>query len=812
MATESKGFLVLPGRVAEAFPCAEKLSETPAAEAFRVSTSSKADPEIVWVTRRPIAVTDIDRFCARLAKLRGFRFVAPILQFGVDSERYGYAVVKHVSRVRLDDPSADAAERDRRYSLCVNLVERLHELGVTCGDLSPSSFVVTRTGDVVLLAPLGVPRFDNGVTHDGSAESSEPGSSTAGSDADVDEPADMRDLCKIGEKLTAMAGVNRTSSTNSKKNRIRRPTSENIMSDLRLKAEALTARLAEEKKAIPVEAVGAVGGVESDKVIGGRDQEAASESSVKVTAHSEVKERSLMQKPVVPAETQSAGGRKQSSGIGKAPEKQIKQTAHVAAAQKKRRVVFVLTGLNIAALAFLAVILLNRDSISAPANEAVVMVGQKEQAQMTRWVMSDDPLVQGVLEKAFREADSPRRREYVFNGMVTRSRRMGLVGASDVVRMDAYQRGMGPESAQSPALMLGLKLLDPSKSDSARKELLISGYDLNPSLATRLAAALALDRGHPEMFHEIFVRAVHEQLGFEGASTHNDLALMLLLPEVHDLFSESIVQQGASPSAGLPPQEISWLLEEMGRRERSGIATVAQLAQVRGVASGPGEIFLTELQRVGAVDTEVRASLVSGVINQLSKENVQVLAAWNNPASVRALQAVILTSSDNEMVARAYEALRSKPLGDGYVSGILEFVEASFRGDSGRYSFLIAALALRNTVSKEVLAQALSRVEVEPANQAFAQQIIRDAPTNVVQAALPRFAPILEPTDIIDLLSHPDPVVRAQAVGYLSEANDILLLKLIQQAYEGEQDPVVRRTYEERISIIRDRTQAASVS
>lgn len=807
MATESKGFLVLPGKVAEAFPYAEKLSETFAAEGFRLAASSKAEPETVWITRHPIAVSDIDRFCARLAKLRGARHVVPILQFGVDSERYGYAVVPFVSRGRLDDSNADAAERDRRYSLCVKLVEELHHGGITCGDLSPSSFSVTKSGDVVLLAPLGSPRFDKDSS---AAEAEERDSSPEiGVGSEADEPADMRALYKIGEKLTAMTSASRPdSSSATKKNRVRRPTSENIMNDLRLKADALTARLAEEKRAIPIEgARKEVEPSESGEIRGEERQQRQSS-----TVRSEPSERALVQSSAASSIDESVTERTRASGIGRATEQHVKQTSHAIAAQKKRRTIFALTGLNIAALAFLGLIVTQRDSAPTSQSEEASTASRKEQSQMTRWVMSDDPLVHGILEKAFREADSPRRREFVFQGIVTRSRRMGLLGVSDVVRMDAYQRGISADNAQSPALMLGLKLLDPSKSDATRKELLVGGYDLNPSLATRLAAALALDRGNPEMFHEIFVRAVHEQLGFEGASTHNDLALMLLLPEVHDLFSENIVQQSVSASGGLPPEEISWLLREMGRRERSGIATVAQLAQVRGVANGPGEIFLTELQRGGAVDSAVRASLVSGVVNQLSKEDVQVLSAWNNPASVRALQAVILTSSDQEMVARAYEALRSKPLGDGYVSGVMEYVEASYRGGSGRYSPLIAALALRNTVRREVLAQALDQVEVVPSNKGFAQQILRDAPANVVQEALPKFAPILEPTDIIDLLSHADPVVRAQAVGYLSEVNDILLLKLIQQAYEEEQDPVVRRAYEERISIIRDRAQAASVS
>jgi hypothetical protein len=75
---------------------------------------------------------------------------------------------------------------------------------------------------------------------------------------------------------------------------------------------------------------------------------------------------------------------------------------------------------------------------------------------------------------------------------------------------------------------------------------------------------------------------------------------------------------------------------------------------------------------------------------------------------------------------------------------------------------------------------------------------------------LPRLRDLLEPTDLTDLLLHPDKAVRLQVIPYLSSVNDILVLKLIQQSFDQEQDADVRKAYENSISVIRERAQGVA--
>ena len=167
-------------------------------------------------------------------------------------------------------------------------------------------------------------------------------------------------------------------------------------------------------------------------------------------------------------------------------------------------------------------------------------------------------------------------------------------------------------------------------------------------------------------------------------------------------------------------------------------------------------------------------------------------------------------TQDAEVSERAFAALRSKPLGDGYVSGVMEFVQATYGEESERYGPLVAGLALRETLGASGIKRGLDLVEAAPSNRLLAQQVLRKAPADVLYLALPRLRGLVEPTDLTDLLLHPDKAVRLLVIPYLSSVNDILLLKLIQQAYDQEQDADVRKVYENSISVIQERTQRFS--
>jgi hypothetical protein len=706
--------------------------------------------------------------------MSGHHAVVPIVQYGIDSDDVGYALVKSNGLTVFNPNVVNRVEAQQLFAQALVVVEGLHARGIACGDISHESFAFNKNREVFLFAPLGDPKCTQQIRDESSTQHIRfrlPQQKSGGADS----AADVHALCVVGAQLLEEHQSPVVSGDTGKEKielpKILQEVTEGKRGEALSSIESLRGVLTEKGVELPASLTRK--GSESPK---GTEREHV---ILKIGLSQETKGRP----------TSKEDTRVPRAGIGAGAGK-----------WRDRHSVMTLVVLNVIALGWLAKISFGSSGRPAPAVEDLY---RQEVAELNRLVMSDDPLAHSKIEKAFKESVAPAHRELVLRALLARSRRLGLMRASDVVRMDAYEHGVGNSTSVPEELLFGIRALDPMQPAQARRELIRTAYEKAPQFTVNLAASLALDSGDTVSFHDLFVRRAEEQLSLEKAAQRSDIALMLLLPDVHDLFSEDIMEKADE----VPVEDVKVLLSEMAKRERSGIATVAQIARRRGVAEGPGVVFLSELQRGAALEPRVRAALVSGVLGTLSSEDVEVFSQWYAPGSARALEAGIIMTQDAQVSDKAFAALRSKPLGDGYVSGVMEFVQATYGDDSERYAPLVAGLALRETLGSDGIKRGLDIVETAPSNRLLAQQIVRKAPSDVISLALPRLHDLLEPTDLTDLLQHPDKSVRLQAIPYLSSVNDVLVLKLIRQAFEQEQDGDVRKAYEENISVIREQMQ-----
>jgi hypothetical protein len=417
------------------------------------------------------------------------------------------------------------------------------------------------------------------------------------------------------------------------------------------------------------------------------------------------------------------------------------------------------------------------------------------------WYESNDSAAHAKLCKELEGATSSPQRKEIFHTLTSRARRLGL-GRSAEVAVRFYGRNDAPAGVDvATNRTMVSQVLNPSLSPDERLELLARLYDVDPQFASLLAASFALDLGNGEPFRGILARAVSDQVGIPNGGEHSPFALILLLPNAHDLFSEDIVEI----SDKIPSSDISWLLEELGRNGQPEVATVAQLAFKRGIVTGARGVFLKELQHGAALSPQLRSSLVSGALDRLSESDIKRFAQWYGQGAPRVLEAGILTTTNPEIKASAFEALATKAVPDPYVSKIMDFIRTTYEADGGKYGGLVAVVALRDVVDTGTIDQELEKINGAPHMKELLQRLVKGAPSEILEAMLNRYSSSMDPLTIVDLLENPSPSVRIAAVSHLSQVNDIMLLKLISQSYDDEKDPQVRAVYEQKISGIRRR-------
>ncbi len=781
------------------------------AQAFTAVEVESGREVTVWRTRGPLAKSDSKRFADRLGQLSGIQGVQPILRAGVDREDVGFAVLPNYDSKKIDSPARDMEELESRFNACVRIVEALHDRSVVCGDLCLDSFVMNDRGKVSLFAVLGdvlLQREEEEFNRARYLAFRPPEQAHGG----VQSPScDLYALGWLGDGLFAsevgqeeqkkgppawLKNILRATAT--KELRAGGVTATKLRSVIEQDGKGTTPESSDEFALMDVSSTtDGHSNPERDSLRpeGGTDPEdresedgAEKESYVRSTRASEGFDKGF------------------SSGTSERISSVVKDVPALFGVSSR---VSLLAVANVVALGVLFVSFLDVRSLNARVESderAAINRHDAIQETLQTLYVSDDPIGHKKLVQELMTDGSPEDRRDIFLTLVSRSRRLGLARASDIVR-GAYNPSNGREKFGSEAADgLMVVILDPALNKQSKVDGIAQLYELDPRTATVLAAALALDSGDAEPYRGILARAVADQVGVPDGGEHSPYALMLLLPDAHDLFSEDLVEV----SEKIPASDIKWLLDVLGRKGRSEIATVAQLASRRQVTEGPHAIFLKELQMSVALSEGLRMSLVSGMLGKLSSVDIKRFGEWYGQGAPRVLQASIITAQDTEVRRAAFDALRSKPLHDTYVAQVLEFLDSSYGSDSSKYGGLVAVLALRDTVDEQTASRELELIKDAPRKRELLKRLVKGAPPEMLVVLLRRYSDSIEPLDIVDLLANPSVDVRKVAVESLARENDIMLLKLISQSYDEEQDPKVRAVYEAKIGVIRDRGRPTS--
>ena len=800
-------FEKLSGALEDNFRLLDVVAGTMTAQAYRAVDLLSNQNVTVWRTRGPLVMAEVARCEDRLRRVEGAHGVQPILRAGVDSHNVGFAVLPAYDARRLDSRAKNIGELEARFDGCVRIVESLHERSVVCGDLCLDSFVVNDRGKVSLLAVLG----DLSLASEGEEFNRDRYLAFRPPEQKPGAPGsagwDLYALGWIGDGLFA-CDVTEKEETRAPPRWLKNILQATATQELRAKASSAKAlRLVIEEESSSGAGLSgeqfALMELESEperqEQEEQRDAGAISRDSpgVKKEEPEEVRADDGGYSKVTNGGF--SGGRQ-----GDVTERLSGVVAGVFSLISSSSRVLLLAMANLAALGILLISFWDvRSSGVREDSSAIAEVDRLASVRETlrNLYLSDAPNGHVDLIEMLKSSEVPEVKREALRVLIFRSRRLGLSRSADVVRGSFFassdSKGLGVNDSSAAIL----RSLDPALDQTSRVKGMTDLYDTEPKLTTVLSAALALDSKNAEPYRGILARAVADQVGVFNGGEHSPHALMLLLPDVHDLFSEDLVEISES----IPSDDIEWLLEELGNKGRSEISTVAQLASNRDVVSGPNAVFLKELQRSAALSEGLRMSLVSGILGKLSLTDIKRFGEWYGQASPRVLEASIITARDSQIREAAFEALRSKPLADAYMAKVMEFLDSSYGGDSSKYGGLVAVVALREIVDEQTTAREFNVIQNAPRARELLKQLVTGAPPEMLLILLQRYSSSMDPLDVVDLLSHPAKEVRKTAVTKLSDTNDIMLMKLISQGYDDERDPEVRAVYETQIRVIRDR-------
>lgn len=793
MVDTSQALSRLSGLVSDYFVVENNIASTAFVKVFKALDKLKRQSVGLAILQMPISPDQISSFASRAAQLTQ---VTEISSYGIDVNGTAFLVLPVLDGTMLGEGNVEFREIERRYMAVVRCVAKLHERQLFCGDICVTSFLFDRFGSIKIFAGwggLGQPAQTGMEVADDwmqclapeQCEGSEPNGTI-----------DVFALGVIGYRLFAGEYPQFDESGNLiQKARALNTFAPEWIDDVLEKALSFseTARFQTATELVQA-------------IVQWKESAAAREVlPVKLEAQFGVPP-SRAPSGVVAIELQALPG----SVVDQAPPPvHSKRTAGMLL---KASLVSFLIAIGLW-MGFKGTSFLHgKEKVSAldmrpgDISEGLLKAqpGENIGEYIEQLATSGDPLAHDMLVRMFKESNSDETAVKVWDGLLSRARRSGLVRTSDHVR--AWGKTESVTAQRGAQLAPLLRLLDPALPIEARIELLESAKAIDSRFTSGLAASLALDLKQVNSFRPIFLASVSAAMAVDSESLRQRSVgtLMLATPEVSTLYAEDVL---ADPNL-VPDGDLLWLLAELTQRQFPGVKRVSAQVLARKLVSEVGVIHLEILSRKATIPARVQSSLVGCALEKNGKlADVVSFAAWYDTDAEKALWALVLSTQDSEVGARAFDALAAKPLLAPGISALYDYVRSTYYADRALVGRVVAALALENTLPDTAFSRAFEGLDVLPKSKDLVRVVLKGPSSRAVREVVKRYGAHVERVQLLDLIGQSDPLVRAAAVEALSSSNDVAILKILADAYAGERDPAVRAVYEMHISTIKERVK-----
>lgn len=788
----------LPGLVSEYFIIEALSGSSRTADVYKALDKFKRQRVALWKSRVPLSTKQgqLDKFASRIAQMIRLNVGTEITAFGVDAAGYGFAVFPPADGVSIASGNIEFGEMERRFLSVLRIADKLHSSGVALEDFTIDSFVVNRSGTVILLdiaasfdteveGTKDLPPIDS-LRYLPPEHRNEGGGSIAG---------DVFGLGVLAYRLF----VGEYPELNSDE------TYEGLVP--------------------PSERVSRAPGW-LDQVVHGclatQPENRFASASAVLTAITSWREMAI-QLDIAPALVDDSKTSKRTHTVGSAAvpialghrmgERKAEPVPEPP--KKEPRKIGIIGGAAMLGIlcagTWLVIDALFTKSKPRPQGVVTVLPGDLPLGAeggadeigaagkyITQLVTSDDPLAHDTLIRKLSESKTKPFADFVWRSILDRARRVGAQRASDQLRAWGKSQGVGFNPTGVEGL---LKAIDVAYPTTDRVAALTEAYEKYPKLVIRITAALVLDLRDVEQFRALLARMARDVMKIDDADQHSSLALMLLLPEVNSIFIDDI----SLSMSKVPDEDLKWVLIELAKRGNAQLSRVADIVVSRRIAPPPFSTFLEVLRRKTTIPHSVMLALVNGAFGMLSEQDGSALSQWYDQDAVPALAAAIFTSQSEGIKRAAFESLITKPTPNRTIGRVVEFARVNYQQEMGRVADLVSALALEDRSGDLDLDTKLRDLETLPKGRELIGLLLSSESPRVISSLVRLYGDTIPSTDYLTLLAHRDKAVRLLAVENLREVNDIGALKILLDSYGEETDGDVKAAYEKYIAVVKER-------
>ena len=803
--------------IAGRFVIESKLTATLSTDIFKAVSKAQATPALVLTIRGGILLADpaAAEFAQRIRTLSNAG-LCHCTEVGVDDENNAFVIMPPVEGVAIASGRVERAEGERRFLSAARIIAKIHELGLCCGDLSPESWWVSRSGEVYLLAPCGIPIIDSE-----KRDKSSPDRRHIDRRPSLDEDSDWGELLSpevlAGQSPTASSDVYSLAALGKKilaaflvsdRGAYLGPIFSAAMSPDPLLRPVSAGMFLEQIQLARSENNTAVATKKSSLVTTGSSAENVKHIAVQVGKTLGIRSAASEQSADPHNVSSSDCGKNRSSISGSRP--------LVVAALGFSIVASFLLGTG-----FLGIGLVSRQQQNSPqladrSSQLEMVLGNptleqavrvltnsastfpERQVELEKLTNSDDPLAHELLVRTALGASSDEERLLAERAIVERARRLGMLRSAEQGR--TWLRSL-QETTLPAEYEVILRLLNANLPHEARLSFLKQVLAHDADLAVRLTAAEALDLPNSGLT-ELLAQLVSDRTKLPDAIGKALLPLLLADPELAELYGDDVIQRRDQ----LELADLKWVLPILADRNDSAIRALANLALERSAVSPVRVVFLELLRDREDLSPDVLATLVRASTDKATMADIAVLGRWIDTGAERALLALCATlPKDDPRALEAFDTMAGRSGSVEPASSMVEWIREDRWAQREKFIQVVGALSFADRMTRAEIDETLESFGGTLRDPGLLEVIVLHSGPELSGLLVARFGDKLGMGGLLNLLSHPEKQVRLAAIKGLKDVNEASVLRLVLEKYQQERDSDVKQAYQDNFWVIKER-------
>jgi len=347
-----------------------------------------------------------------------------------------------------------------------------------------------------------------------------------------------------------------------------------------------------------------------------------------------------------------------------------------------------------------------------------------------------------------------------------------------------------------------LTLLGPAVPVEDRFTLINDCLAVNQLAMVQLLSLMAVQSNGSGDWEERLRVAVHEVLGVDKVEGRTMPAIIMSRDALRSLISAERQEQFTKD---LSSEELLWLFGSLSGETGDVFSNVSKEVVRRAAIAPPRSEFLKPFVDGEVLESRFRDGLIRAISGKIDVETILLAGHWLNRGAGNILLALCAEAQEDEMRLKAFETLASRKIVQEPASGWVTYLKSSpaLWAKRGDYAKFICDSSFYDSLPDERKKSIVDEIGKHVGENSFVEALFKGSNWHLIRAVVLSYGEEFSPKYLMDLLNASDKESKISSIKHLKAYNDLYILRNVVDAFKREKDPDVKAVYRENYWVVR---------